>query len=141
MTNVEKSSIFASMFHRNFMFFPNALPETIFRGAMCQPMLKSAILDRFSIFLGSKTDPWNDIFGQRGAKGRSPPLDLERPGADLGAIWRRKRSKDALSSILGHFLVDFGWMLIIFEGLLMLLFRISSPFMTLMVLQFWHLFK
>ena len=28
----------------------------------------------------------------------------DRPGANLGTIWRRKRSKDALSSICGHFL-------------------------------------
>ena len=31
------------------------------------------------------------------------------PGADLNAIWRRKRSKVAFSSILGRFFVDFGW--------------------------------
>ena len=31
----------------------------------------------------------------------------EYPGADRGAIWRRKRSKDACSSIWDSFLVDF----------------------------------
>jgi hypothetical protein len=32
-------------------------------------------------------------------------------GADLGAIWRRKRSKDACSSIWCRFFVDLGWFL------------------------------
>ena len=53
---------------------------------------------------------------------------LVQPGADLVAICHRKRSKDAFSSICVRFLVDFGQILIIFEGLLMLLFRIPSPF-------------
>ena len=33
----------------------------------------------------------------------------QRPGADLGAIWHRKRSKVAFASILGRFFIDFGW--------------------------------
>ena len=32
----------------------------------------------------------------------------DHPGADLVAIWRRKRSKDVFSSIWGRFLIDFG---------------------------------
>ena len=40
-------------------------------------------------------------------KATSLVLDRAPPGADLGAIWRRKRSKDAFSSIWGRFLVDF----------------------------------
>ncbi len=45
----------------------------------------------------SKIDLWNPIFDQSGAKRRSTPLDPERPGADLGAIRHRKRSKEAFS--------------------------------------------
>ena len=41
-------------------------------------------------------------------KKRSPPLGWERPEADLGAIWHRKRSNDAFSSIWDRFSVDFG---------------------------------
>ena len=43
-------------------------------------------------------------------KKATTPNSGERPGADLGAIWRRKRSKDAFLSIWGRFLVDFGRM-------------------------------
>ena len=74
---------FSLNFH---IFFPNALPETILRGSKCQPILKSAILDRFSIFLGPKTDPWSDMFGQKGSKRSSTPNAGDHPGADLVAI-------------------------------------------------------
>ena len=36
------------------MILPNPLPEAIFRGPKCRPSLKSAVLDRFSIYLGSQ---------------------------------------------------------------------------------------
>ena len=90
------------------MFFPNPLPETIFGGSKCQPMLKSAILDRFSIPLGSQNRPWSHMIGQKGVKKVSPSKYGDHPGADLVAIWRRKRSKDAFSSIWTRCLVDFG---------------------------------
>ena len=41
-------------------------------------------------------------------KKRSPPVEWERPEADLGAIWWRRRSKDEFSSIWGHFWIDLG---------------------------------
>ena len=48
-------------------------------------------------------------FSPKRAPKWSPPNEWDPPEADLGAIWRRKRSKDAFSSIRGRFLVDFGW--------------------------------
>ena len=47
------------------------------------------------------------IFRQKAAKS----VTGKRPGADQGAIWRRKRSKDAFSLIWVSFLVDFGTVL------------------------------
>ena len=48
-----------------------------------------------------------NIFCQNCTKRWSTLSRPEHPGADLGAIWRRKRSKDAFSSIWGRFFVDF----------------------------------
>ena len=39
----QKPSIFASIFHAIFMFFPNPLPEGIFRGSKCPSILKSPL--------------------------------------------------------------------------------------------------
>ena len=44
-------------------------------------------------------------------KRSSSKVGPERPGTDLGAIWRQKRSKDAFSLILVQLLVDVGRML------------------------------
>ena len=90
------------------MFFPNPLLEIIFRGSKCQPMRKNAILDRFSIFLGSQNRSLERHFLQKRLKRSSTFSQGVAPGADLVAIWRRKRSKDVFSSIWGRFLIDFG---------------------------------
>ena len=39
------------------MFFLNPLPEPIFRGPECRSSLKSAVLERFTIFQGSQNQP------------------------------------------------------------------------------------
>ena len=90
------------------MFFPNPLPEVIFRGPCADLGPKVRFLMDFGSLLGSKMAPWSAIFGHKGAKRRTPPTGPDPPGPDLGAIWRRKRSKDAFSSIWDRFLVDFG---------------------------------
>ena len=75
-------------------------------GSILQP-----IWSPFGTQVGPEMAPWGDIFGHRGAKGlpsKCPRPPLNGPGADLGAIWRGKRSKVAFSSVLVPFLVDFG---------------------------------
>ena len=104
----QKPSILASIFHVIFMFFPNPLPEGIFRGSKCPSILKSTILERSAISWGAENGAKNPNNISKIDKKRSPPLEWERPEADLGAIWHRKRSKDAFSSIRDRFLVDFG---------------------------------
>ena len=52
--------------------------------------------------------PLKHHFTPKRIKKCSSATSVERPGADLVAIWRRKRSKDVFSSIWGRFLVDFG---------------------------------
>ena len=90
------------------MLFPNPLPETIFRGSKCQPMLKSAILDRFPNFLGVPKPTLGATFSAKRRQSGTPELCRTRPGSDLVAIWRRKRSKDTFVSIWDRFLIDFG---------------------------------
>ena len=90
------------------MFFPNSLPDTTFRGSKRPSMLTSMILDRFSIFQGSKKRPLAHHFPPKIVPECTGKSREERPGANLDAIWRRKRSKDAFSSIWGRFLIDFG---------------------------------
>ena len=105
----QKPLIFALIFHAIFMFFPNQLPEGIFRGSKCPSIIKGTILVRPLISRGAENGPIipnniskNDKKGSRANYG--DPL-----GADLGAIWRRKRSKDEVSSIWGRFFIDLGW--------------------------------
>ena len=57
----------------------------------------------FGTPLGPTMVPWNAIFDQKGAKRRTPPTEGERPGADLGAIWRTKKSNDAFVSVWRRF--------------------------------------
>ena len=45
------------MFHSIFMFFPTPLPEVIFGGSLRRSRPKSAMLSRFSMFLGSQNPP------------------------------------------------------------------------------------
>ena len=103
-----KASILASIFHAIFMIFPNHLPEAIFRGSKCPSMLVSEIFSGFRAPAGSKNYPLEQNFPPNTAPKVTWPSSRTRPGADLGAIWCRIRSKDAFSSIWGRFLIDFG---------------------------------
>ena len=86
------------------MFFPAPLLEIVVRGTRRRSRPKSAILNRFWVPAGSKMAPWSAIFGQKGAKIKGYLANgTKRPGADLGAIWRRKRSKDPFLTIWGRF--------------------------------------
>ena len=125
----QKPPIFASIFHQIFMFFPNPLPEAIFRGSKSQPILKSAILEPYWIQGGSKNRSPERHFRPKRLQKPSPPNNGERPGADLVAIWRRKRSKDAFLSIwlcflliLEGFWTNFGWILKDFTPILDVVF-------------------
>ena len=76
---------------------------------------------RFSIFKGSENRPLRRDFRPKRLQKWSPPLGPVRPGADLGAIWRRKSSKNVFLSILKGFCLilegfwtNFRW---IFEDL------------------------
>ena len=104
----QKPSILASIFHAIFMFFPSPIPEGIFRGSKCPSILKSTILERSAISQGTKNGSKNPNNISKIDKKRSPPVEWERPEADLGAIWWRRRSKDEFSSIWGHFWIDLG---------------------------------
>ena len=90
------------------MFFPNPLPETIFGGSKCQPMLESMILEPFWIQGYPKNGPFGHHFRSEKLQKATTPNYQSRPGADLVATWRRKRSQNISSSISGRFLTDFG---------------------------------
>ena len=111
------------------MFFPNPLPEAIFGGSKYQPILKSAILEPFWIQGGSKNRSPERHFRPKGLQKPSTPNRGERPGADLVAIWRRKRSKDAFLLIwacfwliLEGFWTNCGWILKDFPPILDVIF-------------------
>ena len=84
----------------------------IFRRSKCPSILESTILERSAISQGAENGPINPNNISKNHKKRSPPNYPERPGTNLGVIWRRKRSKDVFSSIwdcfLGRFWKDFG---------------------------------
>ena len=88
------------------MFFPNPLPETIFRGSKCQPILDGAILEPFWIQGGSKNGPFGHHFRPKRRQKSSTPVDWERRGAKLAAKWRRKRPKTTEGSNLIDFLMN-----------------------------------
>ena len=89
------------------MLFPNTLPEVIFGGSKRQSKPKSVILDGFWTPAGLENGPLEHHFRPKRRQKATTPNYRKRLGADLGAIWRRKRSKDAFSSIWGRFLVNF----------------------------------
>ena len=76
-------------------FCSNPLLELIFRGGLRRSIHKSVFFIGFWTPAGSQNVCFELHFRQSGVKKRSTPNGPERPGADLGAIWRRKRSKDA----------------------------------------------
>ena len=84
---------------------------------------------QFGSIWGAKLGPCWRHFRPKGLQKPSTPNDGERPGADLVAIWRRKRSKDAFLSIwacflliLEGFLTNFGWILKDFPPILDVIF-------------------
>ena len=97
------------------VFFRTHTQSPLFEGQSARLCSQVRFWTDFRFSRCPKNDPWTAIFNPTGAKRCSTLSRPEHPGADLGAMWRRKRSKDALSSIWGGFLVDFGWILIIFE--------------------------
>ena len=104
----QKPSILASIFHSIFMFFPNSCPEGIFWRSKSQSSLKNTILERSAISLGAENGPINPNNISKNDKKTGRPNSGDPPGAYLGAIWHRKRSKDVFSYIWGRFFVDFG---------------------------------
>ena len=100
-------------FHRNFIVFPKPLPESIFRGSKSELSLKRAILERSAISRGAENGPiFSNNILKNGKKGISPN-STSHFGTDLGAIWRRKRSKVVFPSIWGRFwsIFDGFWMI------------------------------
>ena len=97
----------ALIFHQFFMFFPTPLPEVIFRGTLRRSKPKNAIFYGLWIPAGSQNNPSERNFRPKGCQSGTPEIYRTRPGTDLGAIWRRKRSKDAFSLILVPFLIEF----------------------------------
>ena len=70
--------------------------------------VKSPVLDRFPIYQGSQNRPLERHFPPKNLKKRAAPNAGERPGADLGATWRRKRPKMIQESIFDGFWSYFG---------------------------------
>ena len=87
------------------MFFSNPLTEGIFRGSKSELSLKRAILERSAIFRGAENGPIISNNISENHKKSSPPVSGERPGADLGAKWHRKRPKTTQGSNLIDFLM------------------------------------
>ena len=109
----QKPSIFASFFHWIFMFFPNPLPETIFRGSKCQPILDGAILEPFWIQGGPKNGPIGHRFRppwrQKWYPGSLRKPSASRPGRDLAPKTVQEHIFIDLGSIFNRFWKDFEW--------------------------------
>ncbi len=78
-------------------------PDVIFRGTLRRSRPKSAIFDGFWDPAGLQNGPLERHFGPKRRQKGYPAIATARPGADLGAIWRRKRSKDVFFSIWDRF--------------------------------------
>ena len=127
--SVDHAHCLNPIFHKMLMLFQNPLPDTTFRGSKCPSMLVSEIFSGFRAPAGRQNYPLEWHFPPKNVPGCTGKSREERPGADLGAIWCRIRSKDTFSSIWGRFLIDFGrifWT--IFGACWMLLFKISTPY-------------
>ena len=90
------------------MFFPNPLPEVIFRGTLRRSRPKSAIFNGFWVPAGLQNCPLEHHFRPKRLPKVTLPSQMERPGANVGTIWRRKPPSNVFSSIRVPFLVDFG---------------------------------
>ena len=111
--------LFSMIFSLIFRFAQKPLPETIFGGSKRQSMHKSVIFEPFWDFGGVRNPPLGRHFRPKNLKMSSTPYESDPPGADLGAIWRRKRSKDYFpwfETAFGRFWKDFRGNLKDFEG-------------------------
>ena len=113
----QKPLIFASFFHRSFIFFPKPLPESIFRGSKSELSLKSLILERSAISRGPKMAPYSQIIFLKITKRRQPGMRK----ATLEATWARYGAENAPKSyfhrsgvVFVRFLNDFGQLLMDF---------------------------
>ena len=85
-----------------FILFPNTLPDVIFGGPKHRSITKSGFFHGFWDPAGSQNGPLEHHFRPKRRQKGYPANGTKRPGADLGAIWRRKRSKDVFLSIWGR---------------------------------------
>ena len=92
-----------------FMFFPEPLPETVFRGPKCRSILKGSVLEPFSIFGGSPNRPSDAPFSPKKSKKWSSSFCGGRPGATRDATCDPKRPWNPFLSIWDGFWMDFGW--------------------------------
>ena len=104
-----KTFHFRIVFSSNFHVFPKPLPNSIFGGSKCPSSLENSFLDRFSIFKGSRNRPLGRPFWPKRLQKATTPNYTTRVGADLDAIWHRKRSEDIFWLIWARFFTDFGW--------------------------------
>ena len=61
---------------------------------------KSVIFNRCGVPAGVQKEPFEHNFRRKRPHKITQPSWMNPPGADLGAIWRRKRAKDAFPQIL-----------------------------------------
>ena len=114
-------------FSLNLHVFSDPLPKSIFRWSKCQPIRKSAVLDRFSVFLGSQKRYSEHNFRAKTWKRGCPAIRGNHLGADLGGIWRRNLSKTYLywsGVVFNRFWKGFGP---IWDGLSMIFQWICTP--------------
>ena len=100
--------------HRSFIIFhvffcfPNPLPETIFRGSKCQPIRKSAVLDRFPIFLGSHKRPLEHHCQPQSRQKCATPNYRQRPFSKVRFSMSFWSHVDPLLAPFGFLLAPFG---------------------------------
>ena len=91
-----------------FNAFSKPLPEATFGGPKRRCIHTSAFFYGLWVPARPQNAPLERNFQSKKRKKTSKLSSGNLPGADLGAIWRRKRSEDAVPLILGHLSVDFG---------------------------------
>ena len=79
-----------------FGVFSKPLPEAPFGGPKRRSVNKNAICVGIWAPAGPQNDPSECHFPPKSGPKSIPPNDRARHKADLGAIWRRKRSKDTV---------------------------------------------
>ena len=97
---------FCMFFSLVFMFFSEALSESIFKGSQRRSCLQRPILEPFSIFRKSKKRPFGRHFREKCHQGRSSKNGGGRPESVLGAIRYQKRTLDQYFHICDRFVMD-----------------------------------